>query len=225
MFRGRALFVSMPTTSTDIANLALSHLGATTITDIAAGTSKEARTMNTHYAQARRETLRARRWSCAIKRAALVKSGTQPTAGLGFTISHDLPADFLRLLELNGDDLPGWADSYAIENGAILSDTDPLWIRYTFDQTDPDKWDPLLIDAVAMLLAAKAARSLTGSENLESQLRQQYERLTLPKAATADGQQDGSNENNPLLKLIAKSAGNRFRRMGDVHGLYRDNIP
>ncbi len=215
----------MATTPTSIANLALSHLGASTITDIEAGTSKEARVMAMHYPLARKEVLRSRRWTCATARATLQQSGQQPDTGHGFTHAHALPSKFLRLLEVNGDDVGKWADAYAIEQNLILSNSCDIWIRYTFDQDNPDKWDSLLLDAVAVLLAAKTARSLTGSEAVESALRSQYERLTLPKASTADGSQDGSGENNRLLKLVGSSASAQFRRRKfDDHGLYRDPV-
>jgi len=213
-------------TATDLANLALSHLGAITISDIAAPTNKEGRAMALHWPRARAEALQSRRWTCAIKREDLALSGDQPLQIDGFSKAFDLPCDCLRILEINGTDSTRWEGSFLIESRAILTNEETVRLRFIFDNTDLDTWDPLLIDAVALLLAAKAARSLTGSEAVEQTLRQQYERLAVPKASLADGQQEGSGENSPLLRLISQSAGSRFRGASpDLHGLYRDRWP
>lgn len=212
-------------TATDIANLALSHLGSATIADIDAGDTKEARTMALHWPQARKEVLRSRRWTCATARADLAQSGTQPAEADPFSYAFDLPCDFIRLLEVNNADASQYDGSFLLEGSTLLHNEDTVRIRYTFDNDDPTTWDALLVDAVALLLAAKAARNLTGSETVEANLRQQYERLALPKAATADGQQEGSGEQSPLLKLISRSSGARFRGAhNDLHGLYRDPV-
>jgi hypothetical protein len=201
-------------------------LGATTIADIEATDSKEARFMALHWPQARKEVLRLRRWTCATKRDDLDLSATQPDAADGFTYSHDLPADCLRVLEINNHDAVQYAGSYSLEGAAILSNFETIRLRYIFDNDDPATWDPLLQDAVVLLLASKAARSLTGSEAVESTLLQQYQRLALPQAGQADAQQERSAENSPLLDLIANSTSTRFRRTNsDPDGLYRDRWP
>lgn len=181
--------------------------------------------MALHWPQARKEVLRSRRWTCATKREDLNRSGEPTSEADEFAYAYDLPCDCVRLLEVNGNDVAQWQGSFLIEGQRLLSNAETVRLRYIFDNDDPTTWDALLVDAVALLLAAKAARNLTGSETVEANIRQQYERLTLPKAATADGQQESSGENSPLLKLISRSAGARFRGAhNDLHGLYRDPV-
>lgn len=154
----------------DIANFALIKLGSgskiTSLTD----NSVAARAMNAVYDLVRKSELRARYWSFALKRAKLPASATLPA--WGYTLAFPLPADFLRIVQVNEfyltpallDYNTADASAFAIEQGQLLCNyTAPLSIRYVFDATDEGTFDPLFVSALASRLAYETCEQITNS--------------------------------------------------------------
>lgn len=205
----------MATTATEIANFALATLGARRITDITDDTQKSARIMNLHYAQARREVLRRHRWNFALRRQTLSQHADAPV--FGYAYQYLVPSDFIRLDKVN--EVSVWesqrADWFELENGrttegadigtVLLSNQSTIRIRYVADITDTQRFDPLFTAALGLLLAAKGARAITGSERLESELREKFEALDLPTAAQVDGAETSGGENPPIIDAINRS--------------------
>lgn len=194
---------------TDIANQALAYLGEAKVSSINDTSSKQARACATSYAQARDEVLRSARWSCAKKMQSLSKLVTAPV--YKWTAAYQLPSDFIRLCEIEGEYawVPReWFDIQGRQLMLGLNDEeapDDIGIEYISRVTDTTLFDPLLVEAVALKLAAKVARELTGSDNKAAQLLEEYERVVLPKALTIDAQQRHSGENHPIMKILSRS--------------------
>ena len=70
-----------------------------------------------------------------------------------------LPSDYVHLLEVN----PTYVD-YKVESNFILcSVADELDIKYIYNVTDPDEFDPMFTEAFAALLARESAIQITDS--------------------------------------------------------------
>lgn len=205
----------MAATATEIANYSLAVLGAKRISDITDDTIKSARIMNLHYAQARQEVIRAGKWNFAIQRKTLSQHADAPE--YGYAYQYSLPADFMRLDRVN--EVSIWdtqrSDWFEIENGldsgdnsigpVLLTNATNIRIRYVADITDTQRFDPLFTQALTVLLAAKGARAITGSERKEQELRNQYEAIDLPHAQQVDGAETMSGENPPIIDAISRS--------------------
>lgn len=166
----------------DVANRALTKLGAARIISLN-DDSKQARAVNSCFADLRDAELRQNRWTFAIKRTQLATLATAPS--YGFAYAYALPADFLRL-DMVGDaypsvDLSNYRDAedvdYQIENNTILTDmTAPLKIRYGASISDPTLWDALFREALACRLAAELAEDLTQSSGKRELAWKEYTR-------------------------------------------------
>lgn len=88
----------MAASTTEIANLALSHLGqgAVIISALSSDTTREGKACRTFYPRARVETLKAYPWACAKKQATLTLVETfAATAEREWLYSYRLPTDCL----------------------------------------------------------------------------------------------------------------------------------
>ena len=215
---------------TDIANLALQHLGEFRISSIDATGDKISRTCGLNYPQARDEALQTAPWSCAKKQVALSKLSAVPLHK--WRAAYQLPPDFIRLTEIGG--FNAWYPSeYFDRMGNTLMLGGDWWnddeasntlsIEYVFRQEDTSTYDPLLVECIALLMAAKMARSITGSDSAARALRQEYERVTLPRARTLNAQQLYSGKNHPIRQMFRRSILNRGGR--DLSQVGYDDVP
>jgi hypothetical protein len=190
------------TTVTALANRALPHLGEAAITDITDTTSKLARVCNEFAQQVIDETLRTHLWNCAIARATLAELTDAPNHG--FEHAFQLPADFLRLLEVNGEQFDGSDEYLEIEEGQrLLTNQSEAKIRYVKRITVPE-FDPLLAKAVALALAVEIAVPLSANLQLQGQLATLHARA-LSQARKIDAVETSSRENRPMARILNNS--------------------
>ena len=207
-------------TRTQIANLALTKIGETQIASIDDPNEKTARTIKSLFDQTLEEVLRVHFWGFAMTARALVAEETSvglPAELDGWENAFALPADYLRLEKVTsgGEKIDLFRIQRANGKRCLLANVDALTLHYVARVTDTAEFDPLFVQAFATLLAARLARGITGSEQLETQLMQRYETVDLPNARTANGQDSQSNENHPLAEIIAGSlTGNRSGYFG-----------
>lgn len=153
---------------TDIANRALQKLGSSRIMSIddMARNAQEARGC---YEILRDAELRRHPWSFAMRRIALAAQDAPPVWGAAF--AYPLPADFLRLVEIEGShawDARGYRGdagaAWRIEGGKILTDASaPLNIRYVGREEDSARFDACFVEVLACRMAAEMAEALTQS--------------------------------------------------------------
>jgi hypothetical protein len=190
------------TTATDLANRALSHIGEMSITDITDTESKAARTCNGLYQSIIDETLREHRWNCAIDRQTLSELSEEPNHG--FEHAFQLPSDFLRLLEVNGEQFDGSDQFHEIEEGKrLLSYSSTAEIRYV-KRIEIHEFDPLLAKAVSAGLAAAICIPLTKDAKMQAQL-EALKARAISKAQRVDAIEVGSREGNPLQRILENS--------------------
>ena len=142
----------MATTKINIINRALGLLGAEFITSLTEDT-KAARFSNELFDDTRDSLFRMHPWNCCIKRAALSLTGTTPA--FYFTAEFQLPADWLRIVRPEDDGL-----EYKIEGDKLLTEGDTFRCTYVFQNTVVTTYDPLLVDVLAVKLAANLTMPL-----------------------------------------------------------------
>jgi len=161
---------------TDIANLALTRLGAAAISSLT-DASVAAGVMDTLFAPTVEAELRANLWQFSRARALLAQLADAPA--FGFAAQYLLPADFLRLLRVHvGYSVPLQATGnppYSIEANRILVDhAGPLPIQYVARVTDTGQFDALFVQVLAARLAFEACERLTNSNTKKQMLADDY---------------------------------------------------
>lgn len=172
-------------TGVSICSNALLMLGAQTINDFADQLNLDrAKLCANLYPTVRDDMLRSHPWNCAIKRAVLAPDAVAPA--FGYTHSFELPADFMRVLEVGTNSAQ---IDYLVEGRTIQADTTVLELRYVFRNEVENTWDAHLVKLVTLAMAAALAYPVTQSSALQQSFEQKLE-MTLKRARAVDGQED-----------------------------------
>lgn len=173
------------TSKVQICNMALSRLGASTITALTDNTT-EAKLCNTLFDDLADRVMMQGSWTSTIKRASLAKTTNTPT--FEYTNEFQLPVDPFCLKVLNIDEDTQGDTDYRIEGDKLLTDDSSVKIRYIGRLVDVEDWDPLLVEAMEILLASYLALPITGDKVMARDLREEYFELVQHNLAV-DGQQ------------------------------------
>lgn len=171
---------------TQLANLALGHLGEAKIMDLQEDTPA-ARRVSTSFGLVRDSLLRSHHWNFAIKRASLSRLAADPLSG--FAYQYQLPTDCLRVLEVNGRTGGNDAAAYSLEARAVLTDDTTVIIRYVARITDTEQWDSQFCDAFGYRLASHLAPGITGSESQRDALFRVAEGIAMGAAKGSDSRE------------------------------------
>lgn len=169
-----------------IVNRALRNIGALPIVSLTEGT-KNANIANDLYDEVRLDLLRRHPWNFATARVKLGKLAAAPT--YEFDNAFQLPADFVRIVEVHDNDDGAGGAVYRRQANTILSDVDEVWLTYIKNEEDPNTMSPGFRAALAAALAHEFAIALVQSNTLREQSREAAE-ATLRVARTADAQED-----------------------------------
>ncbi|MDD4951900.1 MAG: hypothetical protein PHV85_05070 [Desulfovibrionaceae bacterium] len=184
----------------EICNNALLDLGEETIMSLG-DDCKAARLCNQRWRAIRDAVLRAHPWNCAMTQTELAACAGSPIWKWRFR--YQLPPDFLRVISLvaiNGEDLERWE----IQGGAVLCDEPaPLYAAYIRRETDPQKYDPLLDEALSARLSASLAYPLSGSTSLAQAFWNIYQQR-LAEARGVDAREGVPENISPTTWLRAK---------------------
>ena len=161
------------TSEVDICNRAGVLIGADSIVSISPPDDAEfAYICAEIYDDVRDTVLRLYPWNVAVKRVSIAKDVDTPAYGYAF--QYTIPADNLRVLEMDSE-TP--LDAWEVESGKILTDRDsPIAIRYIWRETDPNKYDSLLVMAIAARLAFEAVERVTQSNTKKADLAKIFEK-------------------------------------------------
>ena len=164
------------TTKTDIANQALSLIGADSITSFEEQTST-ARRMKTVYDTSRKALLRLHPFQCATKRIKLTPLLVCPE--FGYAYQYQLPDDLIRIINTNTED-------YVLETDKLLSNSNTLNLVYVFDNKNEETYDTLFVECLVLYIASKITKATTGNQgNADSLYMQCQELLKQAKAIQA----------------------------------------
>ena len=178
----------MAVSEVTICNLALSWLAGNLIISIDDDIN-EARLCKANYELSRDAVLESMVWTFATKRYALTPEVATPA--WGYAHQFTIPADVITLLDVtaNSDVANGANDlDWRREGNLILCDVSKVYVKAIFKQTDPARYPPNFVQAVAARLAAEIAVPLTESRELAIAMEAKY-RDRLMIAAGTDGTQ------------------------------------
>lgn len=166
-------------TKTDLANIALGHLGEFRVMDIDEQTpsAEHCRRM---WVLARDKMLRARHWNFALHQASLAALATAPLFDWGY--AYALPSDYLLAVEVNGWVAGTGAAQFEIMGGRLLTDAPYASLTYIRRIENPEEWDASFCDAFAYKLASLVAPSITSAQGLAQNLAQSAQMATLEAA-------------------------------------------
>lgn len=215
------LFLTM-LSRTEIANSALAHLSAGSISSINDEFDEKSRVINSVFESVAKGVIRTHRWSCCIRRQELSRlSADQIKNGdFGYTNAFPLPVDCLRFLELNGEPYKGKTEFLDINGRNILTNESTARIRYVAWVEDTTQWDVLLAEAVAIRIAQRVARRITKDGMTSGQLESLY-RLNLNEAVRVNAMEVGSGENSPLEQMLERSPLVKAGRQAGGYGIAR----
>jgi len=167
-----------------ICNMALSRLGANTVTSLTDNTT-EAKLCNTLFDDLADRVMMQGSWTTTITRTSLAKTTNTPS--FEYTNEFQLPVDPKCLKVLNVNDDEAMTD-FRIEGDKLLTDNSTVKIRYIAQLTDTEDYGPMLTEAIEVLLASYLALPIAGDRGLAQALKQEYAEL-LNNNLAVDGQQ------------------------------------
>jgi hypothetical protein len=107
----------------------------------------------------------------------------------GATVIYYKPTDWIELTATNDDDA-----LILVEGTRILSDTEDLKAKYTYQNDTPTSYSPQFKTALATRLASEIAYNITQSRNTADMLFKLYEGVELPQAMASDSVQGTAEE-------------------------------
>lgn len=156
-----------------ICNRGLQKLGAGRIVSLTEN-STNARECAACYEELRDAELRAHTWGFAIKRVQLAADTSAPV--FGPANSFTLPADFLRLLPVDPEDLTN-SEDWRIEGRKLLTnDSAPLNLRYIYQCEDANEMDALFRESLASRIAYELCEKITQSNQKKQAAANDYKR-------------------------------------------------
>jgi len=175
---------------TSIANQALRRIGAKKIMDIeddAEKGDKRAIVCRDFFEQCVREVGRDDQWNCLTDFEELGRANSEAPYNFKWDYGFYLPENFLRLNRLNGYDTNEQEDVYQLAGRILLTNADVAQVEFNRYTADTTKYDPMFVECIVVLLSSKIAIPIRQDEQLAQALRQEYERITLPKGRKVDG--------------------------------------
>jgi len=169
----------MATSTVDIVNKALNHLGVRPIASLTED-SEPAERASAIYESVRDDVLRAYAWGFATKITTLAAISDETVSGWEYLYVY--PANCLRIRKVFED--TDATDPVGVEfkevqspttaQRAIAANITPAYVEYTIKVSDPNSYDPAFIEAMALKLAASLAHQLTGDKALGPQIQGFY---------------------------------------------------
>ena len=170
---------------TDIANLALNHVGQPPIMRLDDKDNDNARIVELVFEPTLREMARDHEWNCLSARVDLPQLANAPA--FGYEFQYRRPIDDVRALMVNGHRVGRATSLYTIEGRNILTDADIMLYRYSEFTLDSTVYDSMFVGSGALFIGSKIAISIRQDEGLAEKLYLQYKNSVLPAARKVDG--------------------------------------
>jgi len=184
------------TSIVSICNLALSNIGKDNISSIS-DPEPEARACNQFYEHVRDMLLQAYPWRWAGKTVSLAEVANDKPGAWGY--AYQRPTDCLKVryvrpeyseqdIDLADAKLDAFGVMHEIERDRIYTDISPALLRYTYRVTDPTKFPPLFVEALAWHLSVRLAMPLTRDPKVRAEC------FTIANGMQATAQMQDANE-------------------------------
>ena len=154
-------------TPTDIANVALGHLGQHRINDLNSG-EPAAQQVRRMWDLTRDALLQRHPWGFALSRATLAE--VLPVPAFGYAHHYQLPTDYLSVFRLNGRGGANGAAAWVVEGDRLLCDDVAAQLRYVRRVEASSAWPPLFALTFSYYLAAAVSPALTTAPGTSSGL-------------------------------------------------------
>lgn len=189
-------------TPVTIANMALSEVGAKTVSSLfPSDGTPSASIILTYYDLALEQTLVSHKWNFSIKRVA--SQAARATApAWGYTYAYTYPTNALRVLAIgkNGYTVTDpWEAEVAQENDDRIIVTDlapPIDIMYIYRVTNSQVFSPQFVLAFSKLLKSYIARQITGKTEAKQEAIAEF-REAIAMARSIDGQEGSTPDYTP----------------------------
>lgn len=199
----------MPASDTEIANIALTHLGITKrIGNIESERSNEALTIKVLLPTLKEKALRDYPWPFATVIEALVLIEADPNDEWGYSYQYPQNAlMFRRILSGLRTDARNTRIAHRIvksgSSKVVLTDRVDAYAEYTYNETDPSKYTPDFAIAVSLLVAGYAAPALTGGDPFklgERSLQKYVVEYGLARANASNEEQPDENPDSEFTR-------------------------
>ena len=144
---------------TDVCNISLGILGAEPIINYETDVTNRAKWCRVFWPSTMDAVLRAYPWGFAIVRLALSADPVAPA--FLWEKKFGLPADCLRVLELDDEDI-----DWKVEGRFLVCNNSTVSIKYISRVENTQLWDSIFIQALATRMAAILSKPITGSVDL-----------------------------------------------------------
>ena len=186
----------MATSVINICNLALTRIGADTITSLEDNTNR-AKLCRLHYPEAVETTLSAKDWRFARSRASLVPLSAAPA--FGWSYKFQLPADCLLVTKVYDSwSLSDEQTDWQTEGDMVMANVPKINIVYNRNIQDVLLFSAGFTRAVTLLLAAELATGIKASRSLRQELMAEYEHM-LRRSGAREGRQGRNRRFGPGL--------------------------
>lgn len=153
-------------TKLSVFNMALAELQQEPILDVN-DTGFAASTLRLYYDTALDTALKATSWDFATKYVQLTLQSEADNI-TPFQYLYQLPTDFLEIQDVYNSDKD--SVEYQVLNEGLRSNTKPIYLKYTFRNTDYGSYDTSFCQALAFNLADLACSRILGSLNKQDYL-------------------------------------------------------
>jgi hypothetical protein len=147
--------------------------------------STEAILCKANYAPIRDAVIEDREWTFAVKRYNFNSPDSEAPV-YGYTYSHLLPAEVFRVLNIpwNERDLDVGNPDWRVEDRHIVINNAQFFARCLIRVTDPNRFTPGFVQALAIRLAHRLCIPLTQAKARKKELWDEYQDLVSASAAT-----------------------------------------
>ncbi|MDQ3139988.1 MAG: hypothetical protein M3Q15_04620 [Pseudomonadota bacterium] len=196
-------------TAVSIASNALIRLGTDPISsfdeaDLSGSNIERARVAVNLWPTIRRQVLRSYTPNIATKRVLLSASTTAPA--FGYAYQYQKPSDWLRTVQVGREEYD--REDWRAEGNYFLSASDEFALTYIYDNENPAMYDPSLVAALEVAMAAAMAYPITKSTSLaESMAAEARDHLRMARGLDA---QDDSPATFGDFRLLGSRFGSRW---------------
>ena len=146
--------------------------------------SFEANTCNALWDMALERTLACHNWSSTIKNVALDSTLDTPNM---FGYSFQLPNDCVKILKAyKSTDRDDFDFEWVTEERELLTNESTVYIDYIAKPASTEFLNAHITDVIIWNLAMSLTFPFTGDDNRERVLREEFERIVLPRAKAGD---------------------------------------
>lgn len=173
-------------TDIKIINVGFRFIGVGRITDFEEN-KKQAAAVKDIYDDLRRELL-SFPWNFAEGREKLSRLAEEPA--FEFNYAYLLPSDWLYTVSVHNNDAGTgtvrYTESQLSGQNVVLSSAEDIYLKYTIDEKDANKWSPKFRRAMSSAIARDLAITLGNSRALQESMAEQAQR-DLINARSVDG--------------------------------------